>query len=143
MLPKYMLRRIRHTWIFMNKWLPAVNQPYLKAISLRCKNTLIFRSFLRAKASSAPFSAISPAVKNLEVRNDLLAAVVQSSEDAILSYDLQGIVTSWNQAAEKIYGYSEKEILGKSVFLIVPKEKMERSRTIFRSGHPRRSTGTL
>jgi len=51
-----------------------------------------------------------------------LAAIVNSSEDAIIGKTPDGIITSWNKAAEKIYGYSEKEVLGKSIFVIIPDE---------------------
>lgn len=49
-----------------------------------------------------------------------LASIVESSEDAILSKTLNGIVTSWNKAAEKIYYYSAEEILGKPIALLSP-----------------------
>jgi len=51
----------------------------------------------------------------------LLAAIVAHSNDAILSIDLTGKIISWNKGAQKILGYKEKEILGKSVQLILPK----------------------
>src|SRR5215475_554479 len=44
-----------------------------------------------------------------------LAAVVQSSDDAILSENLDGIITSWNAGAERLYGYSAEEVIGKSI----------------------------
>ncbi|MBI4979375.1 MAG: PAS domain S-box protein [Spirochaetes bacterium] len=51
-----------------------------------------------------------------------LAAIVQSSEDAIIGKTLDGVITSWNKGAEKIYGYSEQEVLGKSIDILMPPE---------------------
>jgi len=49
-----------------------------------------------------------------------LAQVVQSTQDAVLSKDLDGIVTSWNPAAERLYGYSESEAIGSHISFLVP-----------------------
>lgn len=51
-----------------------------------------------------------------------LAAIVESSEDAIIGKTLDGIITSWNKGAEKIYGYTAKEMMGKSISILVPKD---------------------
>jgi sigma-B regulation protein RsbU (phosphoserine phosphatase) len=60
--------------------------------------------------------------KQTEERNLRLAAIVDSSDDAIIGKTLDGIITSWNKGAEKIYGYSEEEVLGTSIAMRVPPE---------------------
>jgi two-component system cell cycle sensor histidine kinase/response regulator CckA len=51
-----------------------------------------------------------------------LAAIVASASDAIVGKTVDGIITSWNAAAERLFGYSEAEVLGQSVFMLVPPE---------------------
>ena len=52
-----------------------------------------------------------------------LAAIVESSDDAILSKTLDGIVTSWNRGAQEIYGYSREEIVGKPIYMLSPPDR--------------------
>jgi len=58
--------------------------------------------------------------KQAEETRELLASVVKSSDDAILTTDMDGKITSWNQAAEKLFGYSEADALEKPVTLLIP-----------------------
>lgn len=57
--------------------------------------------------------------KRLEQDRAYLAAIVHSSEDAIISHDLEGRITSWNRGAQLIYGYAESEVIGQSVSLLL------------------------
>jgi PAS domain S-box-containing protein len=59
----------------------------------------------------------------LELARDNLAAIVASSEDAIVSKTLEGIVTSWNSAAERLFGYSAAEMVGQSILRVIPPDR--------------------
>src|SRR5579871_1815131 len=58
--------------------------------------------------------------KRLETERLHFAAVVSSSHDAILTKTMDGIITSWNAEAERLYGYTAAEAVGRSVMLIIP-----------------------
>lgn len=60
-----------------------------------------------------------------------LAAIVEGSQDAILSKTPEGIITSWNRGAERLYGYSDKEAIGQPITLLVPPERHEELSSIF------------
>src|SRR4029453_11875821 len=61
-----------------------------------------------------------------------LAAIVDSSDDAIVSKTLDGIVTSWNRGAERLFGYPAAEAIGQSILLIVPSDRHNEEAEVLR-----------
>jgi PAS domain S-box-containing protein len=68
--------------------------------------------------------------KRGEQATHLLAAVVESSHDAIVSKDLDGIISSWNKGAERLFGYAAEEAVGQNITLIIPPDRRDEERAI-------------
>ncbi|HTB59402.1 MAG TPA: PAS domain S-box protein [Polyangia bacterium] len=68
--------------------------------------------------------------KRAEQQRAHLAAIVEYSDEAIIGKTLDGVITSWNRGAEQIFGYSAEEIVGSSISVLVPPERMEEEAVI-------------
>ena len=59
-----------------------------------------------------------------------LASIIQSSDDAIVSKNLDGIITSWNNGAERVFGYTAEEAIGQPITIVIPHDRWDEERTI-------------
>jgi PAS domain S-box-containing protein len=74
-------------------------------------------------------SAAYQAVTSLKTKAQL-AAIVESSDDAIMSTDLNGIILSWNAGAERLFGYTAEEAVGQSVTMVIPLDRLDEEPSI-------------
>jgi PAS domain S-box-containing protein len=59
-----------------------------------------------------------------------LASIVESSDDAIISKNLDGIITSWNSGAERVFGYTAGEAIGQPITIVIPQDRQDEERVI-------------
>jgi PAS domain S-box-containing protein len=73
---------------------------------------------------------VEQALRESEQRLRSLASIVESSDDAIISKNLDGIITSWNKGAERVFGYSAEEAIGQPIIMVIPEDRHDEERTI-------------
>ena len=62
--------------------------------------------------------------------SSLLASIVETSDDAIVSKNLDGVITSWNRGAERVFGYSVEEVVSQSITIVIPEDRQSEEREI-------------
>ena len=93
--------------------------PYGLSVSHHEDPTFRTLAFLLIASTATILLALSREQRN---RTKILASIVESAEEAIISKSLDGTITSWNLGAEKLYGYSDKEAIGRPISMIIPGE---------------------
>jgi PAS domain S-box-containing protein len=73
---------------------------------------------------------IESALRINEQRLRYLAAIVEYSDDAIVSKDLDGVITSWNKGAERVFGYTAEEAVGRPITIVIPADRHDEERMI-------------
>src|SRR6185312_12318748 len=63
--------------------------------------------------------------KRVELATSRLAAIVETSDDAIISKNLDGIIQTWNAGAERIFGYAADEVIGKPITILMPPDRAD------------------
>ena len=70
------------------------------------------------------------ALRESEQRLRWLASIVETSDDAIVSKNLDGVITSWNRGAERVFGYAAEEAIGQPITIVIPPDRQDEERTI-------------
>jgi PAS domain S-box-containing protein len=72
-------------------------------------------------------------IQRFEKLRELMTAIVESSDDAIISKDLNGIIQSWNNSAERLFGFAADEVIGKPITILIPEDRLSEEATILAS----------
>jgi PAS domain S-box-containing protein len=112
----------------------AVNREVLASADVRAKLWELNRTLeQRVKERTAALQTEIAERKQAEEANQRLAAIVESSTDAIVGKDLNSIVTSWNKGAQQLFGYAPEEMIGRSMTLLIPPERQNEESKIMES----------
>jgi PAS domain S-box-containing protein len=129
-----MIRKARRaeTGSHMSEWLrsPRLQPPIVSAQkSGRVGGEFAVRQKDKVGITPKPVE-IEAALRESEQRLRWLASIVESSDDAIISKNLDGVITSWNSSAERVFGYSASDAIGQPITLVIPQDRQSEEREI-------------
>jgi PAS domain S-box-containing protein len=91
------------------------------ALQTQHESVLLLQAFLATVAmTTIPLAAVVAELKRSDEVHARLAAIVDSSDDAIVGKTLEGVITSWNTGAERLYGYPAGDAIGQSISIVIP-----------------------
>src|ERR1044071_7606286 len=128
--------RFRYTPIIFLSAVDTLDEDVVRGVASGAVDSLfkpVMSDVLKAKVTVfVDLFRMSERLKQQAVKEAqaLLAAVVESSQDAIISKNLEGGILSWNESAEELFGYKADEAIGKSMTIIIPEEKHAEERMI-------------
>jgi len=108
--------------------LPLINRTFFIGLAGLAMGTIVFYV-----VKSMPLRALLKAEEEMHASEEKFSTVIQTAADAIISADTSGNIISWNRGAQNIFGYSEKEVLGKPITILMP----ERYRAAHKTGMER------
>jgi PAS domain S-box-containing protein len=88
------------------------------------------RDVTQIKAADDQRKQVEAALLESEQRLRFLASIVESSDDAIVTKNLDGIITSWNSGAERVFGYTADEAVGRPITILIPQDRQDEERVI-------------
>ena len=88
------------------------------------------RDVTQVKALNIQREQVEAALSESEQRLRWLASIVEDSDDAIISKSLDGIITSWNRGAERVFGYTAAEAIGRPITIVIPQNRLDEERAI-------------
>ena len=88
------------------------------------------RDVTQVKALTIQQETLLRELRESEQRLRWLASIVESSDDAIISKNLDGIITSWNRGAERVFGYTAEEAIGQPITIVIPQDRQDEERVI-------------
>jgi len=134
---------IAHHCSAPRNWLPeeiATLQQLAIQVGMAIQQASLVAQLQAAKADLE--AQVETALRQSRDERSQLAAIVESSQDAIISKTPEGIITSWNRAAERLFGYSAAEAIGQPITLIIPSECQAEEALIFQQLHQGQSIET-